>query len=61
MLRHGQTVEFRVYDSLFKKWINAIGVIKHRFINRLWIISAKDQPGLQTDFEQWVHEDNVNA
>jgi hypothetical protein len=58
-MKKGDTVEFRVWDSLFKKWIHAIGTVVRRFHGRLWTISAKDQTGLQGKFKTWVHEDNI--
>ena len=61
MPKIGNTVEFRVWDSLFKRWINAIGKVESNFHGNLWTISAKDQPGLQSDFKTWVHGDNINA
>ena len=57
----GESVAFRVWDSLFRKCIKAIGIIKHRLYGKLWVISAKNQSGLHPDFKTYVHEDNINA
>lgn len=60
-LKVGSTVEFRVYDDLLKKWIPGIGTIKNHFYGKMWVISAKNQPGLNPNFRTWVHEDNICA
>jgi hypothetical protein len=61
MPKIGNTVGFRVRDTFLNKWVNAIGKIEKKWIGSMWIISAKDQPGLQPNFRTWVHEDNINA
>ena len=60
-IKVGDTVKFRVYDNLFKNWVNAIGKVERKFLSNMWIISAENQSGLQPNCRTWVSEDNINA
>lgn len=45
-MRKGQRVKFKIYDSLFKDWIEGFGIVVSHHIYNLWKVKPDANPRL---------------